>query len=290
MKNLLFVFLIVSFLVPFLFLLGKEKIEINTASFEELQKIIGIGPTLAQRIIDARPFLSLDDLLKVKGINQKLLQKIKEQDIAYVNPPNNQSILSLETKKQEGVVINELLPNPEGPDQENEWIELFNKSDSKINLSYWILKDTKGKITQFTIPKGVSIEPHGFIVFYRHQTGITLNNTEDGVVLIGLNQQIKSSIEYKGAPLGKSYSRTEMGWQWTSPTPGRPNSFAPVLSENENSDNFKNGEEIKEIDKSQKTKNPWFLFITVLISSLILSFFFLVIKTKTNKNVRTQSL
>jgi len=60
------------------------KVNINTATKEELQKITGIGPVLAQRIIEARPFYSLNDLLKVKGIGQVTLEKIIAQGCAYV--------------------------------------------------------------------------------------------------------------------------------------------------------------------------------------------------------------
>ncbi|MFA4998918.1 MAG: helix-hairpin-helix domain-containing protein [Candidatus Paceibacterota bacterium] len=59
-------------------------VNINTVSKEELQKLIGIGPTIAQRIIDARPFYSVYDLIKVSGIGEITLQKIIEQDCAYV--------------------------------------------------------------------------------------------------------------------------------------------------------------------------------------------------------------
>ncbi len=62
-----------------------KSVNINTASKEELQKIIGVGPVLAQRIIGARPFYSLNDLLKVKGIGPATLQKIIAQACAYVD-------------------------------------------------------------------------------------------------------------------------------------------------------------------------------------------------------------
>jgi len=52
-------------------------LDVNTASEKELQSIKGIGPVLAKRIIAARPYKTLDDLLKVKGIGPEKLEKIR---------------------------------------------------------------------------------------------------------------------------------------------------------------------------------------------------------------------
>jgi hypothetical protein len=49
-------------------------VDINRASLEELVTIRGIGPGLAQGIIDNRPYTDINDLVRVPGINQiKLL-------------------------------------------------------------------------------------------------------------------------------------------------------------------------------------------------------------------------
>lgn len=55
-------------------------IDINTAESAELQLLPGIGPVLAQRIVDDRAangrFLSLNDLKRVKGIGDKTAAKL----------------------------------------------------------------------------------------------------------------------------------------------------------------------------------------------------------------------
>jgi competence ComEA-like helix-hairpin-helix protein len=52
-------------------------LDLNTASKEKLMFINGIGPVLAERIIAGRPYKTVDDLLKVKGIGLKKLEKIR---------------------------------------------------------------------------------------------------------------------------------------------------------------------------------------------------------------------
>lgn len=57
-------------------------VNINTASAEELQTLSGIGPSMAQSIIDERTkngaFASAEDLMRVSGIGEKKLAKIKD--------------------------------------------------------------------------------------------------------------------------------------------------------------------------------------------------------------------
>lgn len=59
------------------------KININTVSKSELETLPGIGSAYAQRIIDHRPYQSLNDLLEVPGIGPKTLEKIKDQITLY---------------------------------------------------------------------------------------------------------------------------------------------------------------------------------------------------------------
>lgn len=62
------------------------KIDINRASAEQLDGLKGIGPAKAQAIVADREkngnFGSVDDLLRVKGIGDKLLSAMKESVVA----------------------------------------------------------------------------------------------------------------------------------------------------------------------------------------------------------------
>ena len=63
----------------------RKVININLANQEELESLPGIGPVFARRIIEYRQnngaFQSINDLLKVKGINQGTIDKFKDRVI-----------------------------------------------------------------------------------------------------------------------------------------------------------------------------------------------------------------
>lgn len=83
-SKLVRLFMVKLFLVLLLFSsLLFSAVNVNNANSAQLQTLNGIGPTKAQEIIKYRKshgrFKSVDELVNVKGIGPKTLQKMKSQ-------------------------------------------------------------------------------------------------------------------------------------------------------------------------------------------------------------------
>ena len=130
---------------------------------------------------------------------------------------NNRSSFSENTTSVKGqqVLVNELLPSPSGPDDKEEWVEIYNSSPNSADISGWKLKDTKGKITTYTFPGKTVIPAKGFLLLPRPVTKITLNNDADGLVLLSVSNETADTVNYEKAPTGKSYNRFPASWAWS---------------------------------------------------------------------------
>jgi competence ComEA-like helix-hairpin-helix protein len=327
-----FVLFFLLFLACPLFVLA-EQIDINSATLSQLDELTGIGPKYAQAIIDARPFSSLDDLLRVKGIGPKTLQKIKDQGLAYVSgqqviqpvpapqaPATDENSVpvkdtalsqSLAQEPTEapgeptgtisyptGVFINEIMPNPAGPDETDEWFEVLNTNSSDVDLSGWQVKDITGTISTYTLPQGAKILANSFLVFRRPETNIMLNNDQDGLNLLTPDKKIIDSVNFTTAPLGQSYNKVGSVWQWsTTLTPGAKNiiaAIAKILPKTTKSDNNKANVAVADLSgatdinqEQSSASNPWFLFFIASGITVISATAILLIKLKFQKNVRT---
>ncbi|MFL5341116.1 MAG: ComEA family DNA-binding protein [Gemmataceae bacterium] len=71
-------------------------IDVNRAGVEELQRLPGVGPTLAARIVAQRekaPFRSAEDLRRVSGIGAKTLEKLRPF-VTFGQKPDDEAVAS----------------------------------------------------------------------------------------------------------------------------------------------------------------------------------------------------
>jgi hypothetical protein len=213
-------------------------------------------------------------------------------------------IQSIDRPSQEypsGVIISEVLPSPDGPDSEKEWIEIFNQNIFEVDLSGWKISDTVGTVKNYIFPEKTKILPEGFLVLYRPTTGIILNNEGDGLNLFSPDGKLEDSLVYEKATIKESYARVGSSWAWSSaPTPGSENKItSPEKEKPRESQGNKSTEEptttekrlaaisepIKEI-KSARGSNSFTVPLIALTISLFSGIVILTLKKKvkqTNK-------
>ncbi|OGZ28726.1 MAG: hypothetical protein A2427_03565 [Candidatus Nealsonbacteria bacterium RIFOXYC1_FULL_40_7] len=174
---------------------------------------------MAERIIQNRPFSSVEDLIKVKGIGEKSLLKIKEQGLAFANAENNSQeapiqneIIEPHASYPDKIFFVEVMPSPEGKDAEGEYIVIKNGGDSLADLSGWQIRDKEGSSKVFALNKSISALKT--LTLFRKETGITLNNSGDGLELLDPNGNIVDSVEFGKSAKGVPYIKTASGWEW----------------------------------------------------------------------------
>ncbi len=142
----------------------------------------------------------------------------------------------------EEVEITEAYPNPEGPDADNEWIEITNGGDETVNLGNWTIDDGEGGSDPYVFPDDTVIQPGESIVIYREESGVALNNSDETVQLNDYTGETVDEIYYETSVEGQSYAQIEVEemesvtastsglgtktfitWLWSAPSPGEEN-------------------------------------------------------------------
>jgi outer membrane protein assembly factor BamB len=157
------------------------------------------------------------------------------------------------------VVISEFMPNPEGDEPENEWVELYNLSAEAVDLSGWKFGDTDdpGAVGTFagifTFPSGteaVSILPWSYlvlggsegaaggnvnVVYNTSETTsgtIYLSNTEDCIILKDDGGHVVDQVCYD------SSWRIKEGVSFSRKTFAQYSNFVEIYNESEDTVNL----------------------------------------------------
>jgi hypothetical protein len=118
-----------------------------------------------------------------------------------------------------GVRLSEVLPAPRSVDWDrsgaanvrDEWIELYNGSGRSMDIGGWSLDLGRGRGRAFRIPRGTLLRPGAFLVLYRAQTGLALDDAAGQVRLLDAAGRLVDSMTYGALLPDRSVSRDALG-------------------------------------------------------------------------------
>ncbi|MBU0546877.1 lamin tail domain-containing protein [Patescibacteria group bacterium] len=214
-----------------------------------------------------------------------------DQKIDIMNTTSDNQEPKLQKTYPVGIIFNEILPSPEGPDAEEEWIEIYNQNPFLVSLSGWKIEDSIGQINTFTFPEDYQITANGFLVLNRQITKITLNNDEDTLKLIQPDGVMVEQVSFKNASLGQSYSNTkDNNWLWTSVlTPGAEN-ILPTPTEIELNQQSPSkpidltNQELASVSGQETTFKNYYLFFFALLIAFLAGI--LILKLDLKKKIK----
>jgi len=154
----------------------------------------------------------------ITGVPEEIIETSDSGEESAANAP--------EKSYPDGIILNEILPDPIGNDEDGEFIELFNKNDFEIDLGKWTL--TNRTDSSFSFPEKTVIGPKDFLAIYYKDSKLNLHNSDgERIFLKNPDNILASEIFFKEkAKNGQSYAKSNDEFFWTSvPTPGAENIF-----------------------------------------------------------------
>ena len=154
--------------------------------------------------------------------SELLAYPMPDPEVITPNPTEEEELLEIGLTC-EGIIISELLPNPEGTDTGKEFIELYNPTIEAIGLNGCSLQ-TSSSTKKYLLPD-ITMQPNTYTVFTDLVTGLVLPNTAGGTAWILSPTEELSSVTYLGGlDIDTSWSFINELWQASySVTPAAAN-------------------------------------------------------------------
>lgn len=148
--------------------------------------------------------------------------KIAKSGVSYLNLLNEETEESPEdeeinieeltngtnlTSNYNAVRITEVLPNPEGNDSGNEWVEIWNFGEQEVSLEDWVIQVNKKKVTM----ENISLKPGNYKAI--DLTGVS--NSGGTIALYNSAENKVDELVYSDVVEGNSYSLMGDKWIWS---------------------------------------------------------------------------
>ncbi len=141
------------------------------------------------------------------------------------------------------VIINEVGAHTDtgldAPYDSDDWIELYNPTDTPVDIGGWYLSDRAEDLTRYQLPPGMVVASNGYLVLTENlhfhtnrqaETGFGLNKAGDELFLAclpgGATNRVVDSVRFKGQLNGIALGRSpdaDAYWYALSPTTNAPN-------------------------------------------------------------------
>lgn len=174
--------------------------------------------------------------------NNRTLERSEEgewgESLVELGTPGRENSLFSLSLAHLGLQISEILPNPQGADDEQkpfgEWVELVNRGKKNISLQGLKLTDSLLEhelwISSSTLltTEELLLKPNAYAVIYRQgDSDFTLNNDGYEEVRLWAGDRLLDEVSYSSSIAGTSWSSFSGGWYESSPTPGQQNVVLP---------------------------------------------------------------
>ena len=152
---------------------------------------------------------------------------------------------AVSSSAESAVLINEVMSSNKGtvPDETGDfpdWVELYNHTDTAIDISGYGLSDDLLTAAKWTFPSNTVIEANGYLVVFcsgdvdrgRLHAGFRINANDD-VILSSVSGSVIDSVELQTVDTGMTLGRSPNGganWTAMQPSPGFPNSEEGVAA------------------------------------------------------------
>lgn len=123
------------------------------------------------------------------------------------------------------IKITEMLPNVNGSDEGNEYIEFYNPNNVDVDLSNYVFYIGVNNSSSYSFSSGLHIKAGEYLALYNKEVKFTLVNTNGRVQLHSIDGfVIDESSVYVDPDEDRAWALIDNIWQYTNqPTPNRPN-------------------------------------------------------------------